>query len=68
MKTFDELYKEVIADKSIKATEVFPEITKRYTTQVVAQALKDAAERVTDFEGVNVFVKATIKNTPITLP
>ena len=44
MKTFDEIFQEVIKDKSIKAVEVFESTAKIYAKQVTQDALNRAAE------------------------
>ena len=69
MKSFDELYTEVMRDKSIPAIGVFQEIAKRYARQTAENALQRAAVRATGeaLNGKVVIEKSSILTTEIRL-
>lgn len=45
MKTFDEIFTEVVADKSISAKGVFEEIAKRYAIQSLQEIVSEVERR-----------------------
>ena len=68
MKSFDEIYDDVIKDPNTKAFDVFPEVCRRYATQVANDVLNRAAERVDVITGYSADIETTILKTEIILP